>query len=256
MPTITADAVVVEAVDQAREAALAAARDFGVGEYLGHQVDQERCITHRFACTHPGYVGWTWQVAMVRASRSRTATINEVELVAGPDALRPPRWIPWHERVLPGDITPGLLLPTPDNDERVEPGYTGADRPVDEDPAEWSMTRAVVGDLGLGRERVMSRQGRDETVERWLAGPGGPDNQMTRMAPGHCRSCAYFTDIRGSLGLTFGVCANEYSPSDGRVVSHDHGCGGHSDVASEDRGVELPEAVYDTITTDSSIWSD
>ena len=29
----------------------------------------------------------------------------------------------------------------------------------------------------------------------------------------------------------FGVCANEYSPSDGRVVTFDHGCGAHSQVA-------------------------
>ena len=27
----------------------------------------------------------------------------------------------------------------------------------------------------------------------------------------------------------FGVCANEYAPDDGRVVSVDHGCGAHSD---------------------------
>ena len=26
----------------------------------------------------------------------------------------------------------------------------------------------------------------------------------------------------------FGVCANEWSPSDGKVVSLDHGCGAHS----------------------------
>jgi hypothetical protein len=29
----------------------------------------------------------------------------------------------------------------------------------------------------------------------------------------------------------FGVCANEFSPGDGTVVSVDHGCGAHSEVA-------------------------
>jgi hypothetical protein len=35
----------------------------------------------------------------------------------------------------------------------------------------------------------------------------------------------------------FGVCANEWSPSDARVVSLDHGCGAHSEV-----DVDLPTA--------------
>lgn len=28
----------------------------------------------------------------------------------------------------------------------------------------------------------------------------------------------------------FGVCANKWSPDDGRVVSLDHGCGEHSEI--------------------------
>ena len=28
------------------------------------------------------------------------------------------------------------------------------------------------------------------------------------------------------------MCANEYAPDDGRVVSADHGCGAHSEAAS------------------------
>jgi len=35
----------------------------------------------------------------------------------------------------------------------------------------------------------------------------------------------------GSFAQAFGVCANEFSPSDGRAVSLDHGCGGHSEIA-------------------------
>ena len=32
------------------------------------------------------------------------------------------------------------------------------------------------------------------------------------------------------LRALFGVCANAWSPSDGSVVSLDHGCGAHSEV--------------------------
>ena len=40
----------------------------------------------------------------------------------------------------------------------------------------------------------------------------------------------------------------------GRVVSVDHGCGGHSDVVASERGVRLPDPVLDTITIDQSLF--
>jgi hypothetical protein len=36
--------------------------------------------------------------------------------------------------------------------------------------------------------------------------------------------------LAGSPRTVFGVCANEWSPDDGRVVSVDHGCGAHSET--------------------------
>lgn len=248
------DAVTAQAVDQAREAALGFAKDFGVGEHLGVVADDERCVTHLFACEHPGYAGWRWAVSMARASRGRVATINEVELIPGEASLVAPRWVPWENRIQGGDISPGMLLPTEDNDPRLEPGFTGGELAADAEPAEWAQTRAVVSELGLGRERVMSRHGRDLAVERWLEGEGGPDTPMARQAPGNCATCGYFLRLQGSVGMQFGVCANEFSPSDGRAVSLDHGCGGHSDVAAEERGIELPDPVFNTIETDRILF--
>src|SRR5687768_18109890 len=50
-----------------------------------------------------------------------------------------------------------------------------------------------------------------------------------------CSSCAYLVHLSGALRQVFGVCANEWSPSDGRVVSLDHGCGAHSETDAADR---------------------
>ena len=36
--------------------------------------------------------------------------------------------------------------------------------------------------------------------------------------------------MAGALRAVFGVCANGWSPSDGQVVSLDHGCGAHSET--------------------------
>lgn len=248
------DTVLTAAVEVAHAAAERQAGDFGVGEYLGCEPEGERLLTHHFACPHHGYRGWRWAVTLTRAPRARTATVDEVVLVPGADALLAAEWVPWADRIRPDDVTPGTLLPTPDNDPRLEPGFTGGEMTEDDDPAEWSAVRAIATDLGLGRERVLSHEGRSRTAERWLAGEAGPDNASTRHAPGQCAECAYFQRISGSLGTLFGVCTNEHSPRDAAVVSVDHGCGGHSNVVADQRGVDLPEPVYDTIGIDRALF--
>jgi hypothetical protein len=45
-------------------------------------------------------------------------------------------------------------------------------------------------------------------------------------------TCGFLTPLAGPLGRVFGVCANEFAPDDGRVVSLDHGCGAHSEAAA------------------------
>jgi hypothetical protein len=247
------DPTCLAAVDLAREVAVETAGAIGVGEYLGAQADADRVVSHFFGCPHPGYTGWRWSVTVVRASRARVVTVDEVVLLPGEGALLAQDWIPWAERIQPGDVAPGLLMPTPEDDPRLEPGFTGGELATDADPAEASMARVVVAELGLGRERVLTRTGRDEAGDRWRQGAGGPDNQMTKLAPGVCETCGFFVRLQGSMGLLFGACANAYSPSDGTVVSVDHGCGAHSSVPKEDRAEELPAPVWETIEWDEPV---
>ncbi|MDO4717358.1 MAG: DUF3027 domain-containing protein [Propionibacteriaceae bacterium] len=253
-PALKLDAVTAAAVDLALEAAKDYADDLGVGEHLGVVAEGDRVVTHSFACTHPGYPGWHWAVTLVRAARAKVPTVNEVALLPGGGALLAPAWVPWSDRIGPGDIAPGTLMPTPDNDPRLEPGYTAADMPADADPMEWSQMRTLVAELGLGRERVLSGYGRDQAVERWLKGAPGADNASSEQAPGECNSCGYFVALRGALGVQFGVCTNEYSPADAHVVSRGHGCGGHSDIVAEQRGAEMKAPVYDTIGIDEQLF--
>lgn len=251
--SIKPDAQCLAAVDLARAAAEETAGDMGVGEHLGHHADEERLLSHFFACSHPGYRGWRWSVTVVRASRAKAVTVDEVVLLPGEGALRSKDWVPWAERIQPGDVTPGLLMPTPEGDLRLEPGFTGGEQAADLEPAEASLARIVVAELGLGRERVLTATGRDEATMRWLTGDGGPDNQMTKLAPGLCETCGFFSRLQGSFGLLFGACANSYSASDGRVVSVDHGCGAHSSVPQEEVAEELPPPVWETIAWDEPV---
>lgn len=254
MVTIKLDPIAASSVDLARRAAQETGGQAAVGEPCGVVAEAERVVTHCFESLLPGYRDWYWAVTVVRASRARAATVNEVVLLPKPEALLAPAWVPWERRIQAGDIGPGLLMATPDNDPRLEPGFAATDLPADADPAEWTQLRTTVAELGLGRERVLSATGRDMAVERWLAGPPGSSDEASQQAPAACVSCGYFVPLRGSLGTLFGACANEYSPSDGRVVSLEHGCGGHSDVVAGERARELPEPVFDTISIDDNIF--
>jgi hypothetical protein len=238
-PEIAPDAVLAAAIDVAHAAALEVGGE-AVGEHLGVRAEPEadRVATHAFAATLPGYVGWYWAVTVARVSRSKTVTVDEVVLLPGDGALRPPTWVPWEERVRPGDMGPGdLLLPPALDDPRLVPGYVLSDDPAVE---------YVAFELGLGRERVMSREGRLLAAERWHAGDRGPDAPMARNAPAHCGTCGFYLPLAGSLQAAFGVCGNEITDSDGQVVSVEYGCGAHSQVAVEVSAMAEPaDLVYD-----------
>lgn len=236
------DASAGTAVELARQAAIAEAGDDRVGDHLGVIAEAERVVTHTFECLDPGYPGWQWAVTLTRVPRARTVTVNEVVLLPGEAALLAPRWIPWSDRIKPGDVGPGMRVATSLDDPRLVPGYTAGTDP--KTPEEAVEIRTVVRELGLGRSRVLSQEGRDQASERWLV-HHGPDSEHARQAPAPCSSCGYYIRLRGQMGAAFGVCANAYSNSDGQVVAIDHGCGAHSDVVEVRRGIHLPPLLWD-----------
>jgi hypothetical protein len=232
------DQACADAVDLARAAIVEADPD-EVGEHLGAVAEGDRLVTHFFECRLPGYRGWRWAVTVTRASRSRTVTVCDTVPVPGPDALMAPAWLPWEERLKPGDLGVGDLLPTPPEDDRLVPGYVLSDDPAVEE---------TVWELGLGRARVMSREGRQETAQRWYDGDHGPDTPISTAAPraARCGTCGFYLPLAGAMRPTFGACGNLYAPDDGRVVSVDHGCGAHSEVLVEQSApVEELPTVYD-----------
>ena len=192
-----------------------------VGDHLGMEAEGERMVLHRFACRMRSYVGWHWAVVLTRAARSKTATVNDVVLLPGDDAVLAPDWVPWSERLRPGDLGVGDLLPTAVDDPRLALRNREVEQLSDTE---------LFMELGLGRPRVLSAEGRDDAAERWWEGEGGPDAPIARAAPATCTTCGFHVRLVGALGGLFGVCANSYAPDDGRVTSFDHGCGGHSEA--------------------------
>jgi Protein of unknown function (DUF3027) len=316
------DQACADAVDLARAAAADNAGPGQVGPHVGIEVEGDRIVTHLFASLSPGYVGWRWAVTVTRASRSKTVTVSESVLLPGPDSMLAPDWVPWTERVRPGDLKAGDLLPARSDDERLVPvvaiageaglldwdendawrltelaqdadadaeagdatgvgeAATGQEQPGDGDMSQAAETAQPVvagepalaqpqdsgiprsrpqGAQGGGRSRsrrrsgsrererdrdrerapgmlrptrVLSAAGRDEAALRWYAGDHGPKSELASAAPASCLTCGFMVRLSGPLGRVFGVCANEFAPDDGNVVSVDHGCGAHSDGAA------------------------
>ena len=193
---------------------------------------------------------WSRGSIRVRASRQKQPTVDEVVLIPGEDAIVAPAWIPYRERIQPGDLSPGDLLPVSDDDPRLVPTYSFGDDPLDADDK--AQIRQVAQELGLGRVRTLSVEGRELAAQRWYDGTGGPDTPLAQSAPHHCRSCGFLLRISGPLSETFGVCANGDANDDGRVVSVDHGCGAHSEVrlAKKHEPQPLPDHVFDTLSRD------
>ena len=236
MATPTKDALLVSAVELARQAAIEAAENPAhVGEHLGVVVEGERLLSHQFASNAPGYRGWHWTVTLARVPRGRVATICESELLPGDDAILAREWLPWSERLRPGDIGPGDVLPFMPGDPRLEAGYV----PTGDDEQDG----VAIQDLALARVRVLSREGRDRAAERWYAGSQGPTAPGALAASAACLTCAFIVPLQGPLGQVFGVCSNEWSPDDGKVVSFDHGCGAHSETDLEPHASDWPDPV-------------
>jgi hypothetical protein len=341
------DQALAEAVDLARAAAEADAGPGEVGPHIGMQVESDRVLTHQFACLSPAYVGWRWAVTVTRASRSKAVTVSESVLLPGPDSLLAPDWVPWTERVRPGDLKAGDLLPARSDDERLVPavaiagesglldwdendawrltdldqespatgsgGLAATEKAADqgqagkgenEEPDTVDSGRAGdSGEAGQGRaggmpdggqppprgrgqggsrsrsrrrsgssrerqrnpgqlrpSRVLSATGRDEAALRWYAGEHGPTSELASAAPASCLTCGFMVRLSGPLGRVFGVCANEFAPDDGTVVSVDHGCGAHSDgaVAADPAAPDMvsptvDELGYDMLNTGATV---
>ncbi|WP_295907960.1 DUF3027 domain-containing protein [uncultured Bifidobacterium sp.] len=93
----------------------------------------------------------------------------------------------------------------------------------------------AVDRFALTRRHLMTVEARSATAKRWYEGQHGPKSLSTRTAKGKaCETCGFMIPLAGDLGSMFGVCANRWSPDDGRVVSLDHGCGEHSEIEPQE----------------------
>ena len=126
-----------EILAAAKDVALQGVQEIAPAHAIGlvHHVraEEARLSTHLFECTLPGYRGWFWFATLSRAPRSRVATICEVGLLPGDDALIAPDWVPWADRVRPEDLQENAAQ---ENAESDAPAEESAGEPVENNSAE------------------------------------------------------------------------------------------------------------------------
>lgn len=219
-----------DAVDTFKAAALArsaaledAKNEKYVGTLISIDSDDDHVATYLFEAFLPGYVGWRWAVTVAKVDKESAATICDVVLLPGSDALLAPEWIPYSSRITAEDVGVGTIVPTAADDVRLVPANSVL-------PSDEELDLHELFELGAGRLRVLSIEGRDQAAKRWIEGDRGPNAPIAQYAPKNCGSCGFYLPIAGSFRQAFGVCANAISPEDARVVSVNHGCGAHSEA--------------------------
>ena len=256
-PRAIAQAAAIEVADE----------DSQVGDFV-EAIDLGDNVTDfRFETRVRGYEGWQWSVTLYHDVELDHWTVNESSLVPTDKALRPPEWIPWKDRLEPTDLAVTDSIGTDPDDPRMEEGFrktepaeTGENVSSDAESAETTTASdnaetdadgaagsqgesaaasvtseedidEAVEEFDLSRRHVLTSLGRSQTAKRWYEGPRGPKSLSTKTSDGNpCSTCGFFIPLKGELNLLFGVCANKWSPDDGRVVSIDHGCGEHSEI--------------------------
>jgi len=252
------DPILTRAVDEARAALVEQVGADVVGDPQGFVSEGKHAVTQYFDCTQAGYPGWRWAVTVAHAEGVDGVTIDEIVLLPGEAAIVAPPWVPYRERIQPGDLSPGDILPTDEDDPRLVPAYLAGD-PGDDasddilaEAVDGRLLREVSDELGLGRARVLSVEGRELAADRWFESDQGPESLLSQQAPHACASCGFLVRLAGPLSLTFGVCANEYANDDGRVVALGHGCGAHSEAQLRKKQLPqpVPDPSFDTISRD------
>ena len=201
-PHAIARAVLLEVADESDQ----------VGDFVTSYDLEDHVTDFRFAANIRGYEGWQWSVTLYHDEEIDSWTVNESSLISTEDALMPPKWIPWKDRLEPTDLAPTDSIGTDPDDERIEEGEVEESSLQDVNDA--------VETFRLTRRHVLTSLGRAQAAKRWYEGPRGPKALSTKTAEGNlCSTCGFFVPLAGELDRMFGVCANKWSPDDGRVVS-------------------------------------
>ena len=83
----------------AKEALLSEFDSAEVGEFIEAIHDEEFATSYLFESLLKGYKGWRWSVTLTQTDAKHEPTVSEILMLAGPDSVVAPKWVPWSERL-------------------------------------------------------------------------------------------------------------------------------------------------------------
>ena len=91
---------------------------------LTRSINEDDHVTDfRFESKKRGYEGWEWSVTLYHDTDIDEWTVNESSLVPTDQALMPPAWVPWKDRLLPTDLSVTDSIGTEPDNSRLEDGF-------------------------------------------------------------------------------------------------------------------------------------
>ncbi|MEN9753496.1 MAG: hypothetical protein RL670_1187 [Actinomycetota bacterium] len=83
----------------AKDALLLETEAGSIGEFIEAIHDEEFVTSYLFDSKLKGYHGWRWSVTLSQVDAKHAATVSEILLMAGPESIVAPKWVPWSERL-------------------------------------------------------------------------------------------------------------------------------------------------------------
>ena len=84
---------------QQATAALTEFSDGTFGKFISETEETKGVVEVRFQSTAKGYSGWHWVVTLTQPDKRKSATVAEINMLAGPEAQLAPEWVPWSDRL-------------------------------------------------------------------------------------------------------------------------------------------------------------
>ena len=164
---------------------------------------------------------------------------------------RPP-WVPYRERIQPGDLSPGR--PAARRGRRPAPGARRTPSATTRStPTTRRRSAQVADDLGLGRVRTLSPEGRDLAAQRWYDGDGGPESPLAQSRPGRLHDLWLPGPARRPARRSCSACAPTATPTTTAGWSRSTTAAAPTPRSSWPRSTSrspLPDPVFDTLSPD------
>jgi hypothetical protein len=156
----------------AKEALLTEVEDAQIGGFIEAIHDEEFVTSYLFESLLKGYKGWRWSVTLTQTDAKHEPTVSEIVMLAGPDSVVAPKWVPWSERLADYKALQAALEEQAKAEAELEVTEVELEAEVSPEPAEEnqeaSAATAEVSEHNDAEQDADDAAGKPQKRLRWL----------------------------------------------------------------------------------------